>query len=89
MATRTRRTYTRSDQPYGSSISRHDSRFKLNLGITDVEIREDGVQQQIVISTSRQTTKLANSNCYLQLSASGWEAKHLVDVVRFGTANCR
>ena len=53
-----------------------------NLGITDVEIREDGTQQQIVISTSRQNhSKLANSNCYLQLSASGWEAKHLVDVV--------
>ena len=53
-----------------------------NLGITGVEVREEGAQQQIVISTSRQNhSKLANSNCYLQLSASGWEAKHLVDVV--------
>ncbi|GIS43131.1 MAG: hypothetical protein Ct9H90mP16_02010 [Candidatus Poseidoniales archaeon] len=53
-----------------------------NLGITDVEVRDDGVAQQIVVSTSRQNhSKLSQANCYLQLSASGWEgSKHLVDV---------
>ena len=53
-----------------------------NLGITDVEVRDDGVTQQIVVSTSRQNhSKLSQANCYLQLSASGWEgSKHLVDV---------
>ncbi len=53
-----------------------------NLGITDVEVREEGAKQQIVVSTSRQNhSKLSQANCYLQLSASGWEgSKHLVDV---------
>ena len=53
-----------------------------NLGITDVEVRDDGVAQQIVVSTSRQNhSKLSQANCYLELSASGWEgSKHLVDV---------
>ena len=53
-----------------------------NLGITDVEVRDDGGAQQIVVSTSRQNhSKLSQANCYLELSASGWEgSKHLVDV---------
>jgi hypothetical protein len=53
-----------------------------NLGITDVEVREDGGKQQIVVSTSRMNhSKLSDAKCYLQLSASGWSgSKHLVDV---------
>ena len=57
-------------------------RIPIESGITDVEVRDDGVTQQIVVSTSRQNhSKLSQANCYLELSASGWEgSKHLVDV---------
>ena len=52
-----------------------------NLGITDVEMREDGLKQHIIVSTSRENhSKLSDAVCYLELSAAGWESKHLVDV---------
>ena len=52
-----------------------------NLGITDVEMREDGLKQHIIVSTSRENhSKLSDAVCYIELSAAGWESKHLVDV---------
>ncbi|MEE2759022.1 MAG: hypothetical protein VYA86_03470 [Candidatus Thermoplasmatota archaeon] len=52
-----------------------------NLGITDVEVRENDAKQHIIVSTSRQNhSKLTDANCFLELSANDWQSKHLVDV---------
>jgi len=52
-----------------------------NLGITAVELREEGGKQDIVISISRENqTKLNDAICFIHLNSDDWDTRHRIDV---------